>query len=357
MKVDKMLRLMRKMFVQRWMRWGGLGVVGMMVMIGVVWMGWYVGVDRDVGKDGGDLLGRGWSEKVRASAVGSTLGREQYAMERLYSLIPAYERVACGKGSMDERGRRREWLGNDLAANVGQLSKGMVVQVLLNVSSLKGIVVDVGAMDGRLVTFPAADVGREVYAIEPDPRSYESLSTAHRARSTSSRRRIHLFREAAGDSHHNGTLKLYKKVKEYTCLTCMSAKDNANVYEEPISIRTVDSHITQKVFFFKSDTQGYEKQVLAGSTKLFDWYGVSYVMVEFDPRLLGGEATSQAVFSFLSSRGYECFDLRWHVPHSTESPTRAPYFAKRLTNQTSTDFIHSLITAKAYTDLVCFKCT
>jgi len=274
----------------------------------------------------------------------STMSPEQYAIERLHSLLPTFEERMCSSVTASNT---RQWIANDLAINLGGVSKHKLVEVLLRTSRVNGIVVDVGAKNGGVAAVPAADHGREVWALEPDSRSFEKLQ----ANIQNKGRKVNALQIAAGDKNAPRNLRMFTNA-DFSCFTCTDP-NSKDMKEIEVDVKTLDTVISRRVFLLKSDTQGFEIEVMNGATTLFDKMGVSYVLVEFDPLLLGGKERALSLVSFFLSRKYECFDLRWRKKFAGGKN----HYGVRLNASNGPPFVEALLAESAYTDLLCFKCT
>lgn len=162
---------------------------------------------------------------------------------------------------------------------------------------------------------------------------------------------LHLVRNAAGDAERIAPMSFHKDRDDYSCFRCLDTS-RQDVYVENVSVVMMDNLVKEPVHIFKSDTQGYELQVLKGSAQVFDDHGVRFAIIEFDPKLLAafGSATGREVIDFFLNRDYRCFDLLW------KGISGSAHFHEPLFEHNADDFINELRGPKAYTDIFCMRC-
>lgn len=81
-----------------------------------------------------------------------------------------------------------------------------------------------------------------------------------------------------------------------------------------VRIRSIDETLDEsEILLLKSDTQGFEKEVLVGSTSLFSESKIRFLVMEISYSLLRLHGTSEIeIFNLLYGWGYVCTYLAWH---------------------------------------------
>lgn len=152
-----------------------------------------------------------------------------------------------------------------------------------NLKNKKGIVVDVGAADGKISTmFMNYFSCSSIYSFEPVKTTFEELTSA-----VSGRKQIHIFN--MGLAAQKGELVLNKSNRitssslfpiEKNIKDSYFSKNISKVGEEKIMLSTLDSEIPkeQPVHLIKLDVQGYELEVLKGGVNTLS--RTSIVLIE-----------------------------------------------------------------------------
>lgn len=285
-----------------------------------------------------------------------------------------------------------------------------------------GGVVDVGANRGYLVTKLALQNNvKWILSIEPDKRNFKPLSKLQTVRN--SHTNFVAVHGAASD--HQGRLKMlfHKKRTDFTCASCLKENQD-NVYTRFVDSWTLDGLILENqaittarahrdyrrgeksllrerktvdhgqtlsvmdsIVLLKTDTQGHEREVLFGASRLFKEGRVMNLIVEFDTKLLRTRKNARSLIQFILAAGLQCTHLRFSgKTKSRSSPRKAPFessadslrtverldkdgdvnlnpvvrnsqwpFARALSQANVDEFIDFVRETGKYTDLFCSK--
>mmetsp|Transcript_30372 Transcript_30372/g.116447 ORF Transcript_30372/g.116447 Transcript_30372/m.116447 type:complete len:337 (-) Transcript_30372:2886-3896(-) len=256
-------------------------------------------------------------------------------------------------------------VSSDVHAEVQRALKGLkkpeLVKALLAVQ-YPGVVVDVGASAGELLTFPALDARRVVYSVEPDKRTVSKiLEKAHQRGIMDSRLKV--VAEAAGIKERYMNMQFHKTTSQLSCVHCTS-ENSTEIYHELVEMLPIDRLVHEPVFLYKISARGYEGDILGGSRELFDDFGVRYVVLTFSPKLMENYGNfegieldwvdynkPEVVLAFLLDRNYHCFDMTW-----TGSKPGSTQFSEPISRTTMSRFTSSVLSAAAEVELFCMKC-
>ena len=177
------------------------------------------------------------------------------------------------------------------------------------------VVFDVGANTGQSVRrFRRVLPGCELYAFEPAPDTFRELETNTRGMSE-----VHLVN--AGMGSNSGTQLLIEN--EQTVMTSFLQPDTAAwgtvVRETPVEVTTLDEFCADRsvdhIDLLKTDTQGFDLEVLKGGANLFkeDRIRLIYMEVNFSG-LYVGQARFDDEYRFLVDHGFGLvgfYDFIW----------------------------------------------
>jgi FkbM family methyltransferase len=161
---------------------------------------------------------------------------------------------------------------------------------------MRALVVDVGLDKGDEFFF-AIRQGFEVVGFEPNPVSFNNLKTLCQNGTEFKHRCVviddvdkvelplqrqvgvsYLLHAGAGSERANLELSLEGPGGSFAKLD-----GNQKAEKATVPVVRVDDIISDDVFLFKIDTQGYDYNVLLGSSKLFQNFAVRQVVTEFEP--------------------------------------------------------------------------
>jgi FkbM family methyltransferase len=178
------------------------------------------------------------------------------------------------------------------------------------------VVFDVGANDGETVTeflrtFPKA----RVVAFEPHTACCEILARKFRDQST-----VSIENVALGATHGTSELNLFSGNRMNSLLRFDDTPGNVmtNSFTSTgtveVRVETLDAycaeHGVEQIDILKTDTQGFDLQVLKGAAKLLAAHRITTVQLEvnFVP-MYAGQARFDELHEFLTSFGYRLVDF------------------------------------------------
>lgn len=168
--------------------------------------------------------------------------------------------------------------------------------------------VDVGANIGYFALHAARLVGPRgrVLAVEPDPRSFARLSSNIALNEASNITPVNL-----AASWENGTAELRLASQLGWTTLVPNSPAMQEVETVPILTARIDSVIgSQSVRLLKVDVEGWEHEVLKGSTRLLE-RGKTFVLFEMLPDVLRQRhQPPNAVIDLLRDFGYQFFAIR-----------------------------------------------
>lgn len=183
------------------------------------------------------------------------------------------------------------------------------------------LVFDIGANIGHTTTlfskrFPDA----QIYAFEPVSNSFSKLKE-----NTIQNKNIHCFHQGFGSQKMDKLIYLQK------CSTCNSLleefnnKNSNHIGEETIKIDTIDDfaglHGINSIDLLKTDTEGFELEVLKGADKLLLQNKVMFIYVE-----AGFSSTNdrhiplEVLKDYLKKRGFSLFGIYEQTHEWTGEP-------------------------------------
>ena len=228
-----------------------------------------------------------------------------------------------------------------------------IVRGIVEGSTYTGAIVDVGANKGWPVTHVALKTGgRSVYSIEPDERNFDVLKSKYFAPNARHDKYKYIpILGAAGKEEGMAKMMFHKDRDDFTCMNCLDLKKE-KVYEKEVKIHAMQNVVDEKeITLFKTDTQGFELNVLQGSKVLLDQKKIRYLLVEFDPKLLRTRENAIELLTFIENQGFKCAHLKTMTFEKGFTPTP---FGRKVEKATFNAFIDHLEASKLYTDLFCF---
>ncbi len=171
--------------------------------------------------------------------------------------------------------------------------------------------VDIGSNIGLFSVLASPLVGKKgtIYAFEPTPKTFTRLMENIKLNSLTN-----LFPENIGLSDTSGSMSFYTSNNEYDAWNSMvrlsqledSSKININVSALD---EYVESKDIQKINLIKLDVEGWEYNVLRGSSNVLSWKDAPVLMVEFNENnaFTAGYYCGQ-VYEYVESFGY-----KWYI--------------------------------------------
>lgn len=241
----------------------------------------------------------------------------------------------------------------DAAAVALRLAKGV-----------PNVVLDVGANQGHPVTLFALKHGtRVVVSVEPDPRNIEALRrrAAGLVRSGGQGSRFVAVHGAAGDEAGVKNMMFHRTRNDFSCFTCLD-KRKEEIFSKAVRVDTVDRILghagvgeKEEVSLLKTDTQGFERQVLDGAKGVFGRGKVAAVIVEFDPKLLGRKENAVGVLERLVSHGMQCVHLAFSGRKDKKTDENPTFEDLPITTGNKERFYDFVIAQGGWTDLFCLR--
>ena len=173
--------------------------------------------------------------------------------------------------------------------------------------------VDVGTNRGQAL-FPVlkSTSNLNVIAFEPNKEMCEFV----RAKSEKEYpNRVRIYCNGVGASEQKLEFsKVEQKTASYHFVDESRLERSKKANVEIVEIVSIDSKVkTQDILLLKSDTQGFEKQVLMGATDSLRNGRVKYLIVEISYFLLRQHNTNeQEILDLIYGWGYACSYLAWH---------------------------------------------
>lgn len=175
---------------------------------------------------------------------------------------------------------------------------------------------DVGANDGEtLQDFLHAFPDAQVTAFEPHTECCDILSRKFQGQS-----RVRVHNVALGAHRGTSSLNLFSGNRMNSLLRFDDAPDNMmsgsflRTGAVDVRVETLDDYCDSQgiaaIDILKTDTQGYDLQVLKGATRLIESRRIKTILLEvnFVP-MYQGQATFPQLHEFLTSRGYRLVDF------------------------------------------------
>lgn len=204
-----------------------------------------------------------------------------------------------------------------------------------------GLVVDVGALDGRdAVDFARA--GHRVWSFEAMPNKLDSIRNRLQTTQTSHRVTLH----AVALSNYTGTGHFVAHANWAGDDSFADAKNTSGQEVIDVPTRTLDSFVNAdtQIALTKIDAQGYDFRVLRGATALLASRRIARVVFEFTPAMMpGGAAEAEEHLRWMLDMGYACAPCnavwsRVHVggssaPRSIAAYVQGYWFTERRTQR------------------------
>jgi FkbM family methyltransferase len=201
-------------------------------------------------------------------------------------------------------------VGLDLVRKpVGEATVGtnLVNDVKQLFSARPPIIFDVGANIGQTVKLYKKSLpDSEIHSFEPSPATFQEL--VHNV-TLANYQNTHLNNMAVGSSI--GTNKFlennYNNMSSF--LEIGTAGWGEIVKETEVKTTTVDQYCREKnipyISLLKSDTQGYELEVLKGCSEMFQNHQIEMILIEMNfSELYKGQPTFDELYRFLIDRGF-----------------------------------------------------
>lgn len=175
----------------------------------------------------------------------------------------------------------------------------------------ESVVFDVGANMG-VVCHWFAERCNHVHAFEPHPANVSTIQSQMKLRNSQN---ITLHRFALGKEETQMELH----VKDFHGHHSLGDVDNSPTVDKLlVDVRTMDAVFEElkieRIHFLKIDVEGFESDVLSGSSSLLKNKKVDYILFELQETLLNSiQRTSQEVFQILFESGYQIIDLNGKV--------------------------------------------
>lgn len=222
------------------------------------------------------------------------------------------------------------------------------------------VVVDIGANRGHPVTLGALKAGAAVVlSVEPDSRNFVDLEKrAHRLASHGTR--FVGVRGAAGDQDKTKEMLFHSGRDDFSCFHCLD-KRKKEVFSQQVRVRTLDTLLSdaqigdsEEITLLKTDTQGFELEVLRGARGAFTRGVVASILVEFDPKLLHTKDNAVQVVQMLSGYGMSCMHLAFSG-RKLKRPTTALFADLPISSQNAEAFYNFVVRTGGWTDLFCIR--
>ena len=167
---------------------------------------------------------------------------------------------------------------------------------------------DVGTNKGQAL-FPILNATQNVNVIAFEP-NQEMCEFVRRKANTEYPGRIRIHCKGVGSSRGQQTFsKEASSSASYRMVDSNKSKNTVTVEIETVDSVTDGAHI----LLLKSDTQGFEKEVLLGSKNTFLANKITFIIVEISYSLLRLQKTNETeILDLIYSWGYSCSFLAWH---------------------------------------------
>jgi len=191
----------------------------------------------------------------------------------------------------------------------------------------KSIVFDVGANMG-VVCHWFAERCHQVHAFEPHPVNISTIQSQMELRNNPN---ITLHRYALGKEETQ--MELY--VKSFHGHHSLGDVDNSPTVDKIlVDVRTMDAVFEElkleRIHFLKIDVEGFESDVLSGSSSILKKKKIDYILFELQETILKSiQRTSEEVFQILFDSGYQIIDLNGKIMEqdSTQPIPNGDYLA------------------------------
>lgn len=321
---------------------------------------------------------------VRITVLTIALSAALVTLSRVYSVaqptirtaVPdnhkkALVRAASALRAAKLRDALRAWNSGPLPAEVGVLAAecppaDAAGAALRQTDGPPDVVIDVGANQGHPVTLGALQRrARLVLSVEPDPRNFGRLT--HRANSViktqpgrTRRSRFVGVDGAAGAETAVKRMLFHKTRNDFSCFTCLDVR-KAEIFAKDVKVTTVDKLLARagvasdaEIALLKTDTQGFELEVLTGAAGAFANRQIAAVLVEFDPKLLRTREIGLGVLDKLVGYGMQCVHLAFSGRKSAvEEKPRFPELPISAENRGR--FYDFVVAQGGWTDVFCLR--
>lgn len=223
-------------------------------------------------------------------------------------------------------------------------------------SDTPNIVVDIGANGGHPVTVSALRANaRVVLSVDPDSRNIPRLEQ-RRASSDPSLTKYIVVHGAAGAKLETMAMRFHKNRNDFGGFTSLNPRQN-DVYTQEVQVKPVDDLLDElpargAVTLLKTDTQGYETQVLMGAARAFNENRVQALLAEFDPKLLRDRANGVKLLRTVLGYGMKCVHLAFSG--RTNKEPSVPRFPQLPLSDSSVEAFYDFVVENTgWTDLFC----
>jgi FkbM family methyltransferase len=182
------------------------------------------------------------------------------------------------------------------------------IQRLIGSSTRSPIIFDVGAnvgqtVDTLLALFPTANI----HAFEPGRAAFESLTATH-----SELRNVHLNNFALGSV--SGTQPFFaNSVSTMSSFLPLGPDGCGEITDRPeVNVSTIDAycseHGIQTIDVLKSDTQGFELEVLKGSQRMLNERRIRLIYLEINfSKMYENLPRMDKIYGFLIDHGFDLY--------------------------------------------------
>ncbi|MDX1653031.1 MAG: FkbM family methyltransferase [Brumimicrobium sp.] len=188
-------------------------------------------------------------------------------------------------------------------------------------------VIDIGANVGDVTLHAAQIVGKngEIHAFEPDPTNYKRL-TANLNLNTFN----NIRKNQVGLGHETGTFKIANIDSGNQGMNRIIQGKPTNLNTHEINVITLDSYALEnrleKIDLIKIDVEGFEYNVLKGSTAVINNFHPTFFIELDDDNLLEQGSSARKLIQFLVEKNYRIFHAENHKEVSVETDFQHCHF-------------------------------
>jgi FkbM family methyltransferase len=184
---------------------------------------------------------------------------------------------------------------------------------------------DIGAnvgqtVDALLALFPSANI----HAFEPGRAAFKSLTATH-----SGLRNVHLNNFGLGSASGMGTFFTNSK-SDMSSFLPLGPDGWGEITDRPeVNISTVDAYCSengiQSLDLLKSDTQGFELEILKGSKRMLNEGRIRLIYLEITfSKMYENLPRMDKIYGFLADHGFDLYAFdQFHFQHDRASWTDA----------------------------------
>jgi FkbM family methyltransferase len=184
------------------------------------------------------------------------------------------------------------------------------MKIVRSILSNGGVMIDVGAQIGY-VTLEGATASPNVHVIAVEPES-KNIARLQRNVGLNNFTNVSIEQTALGSSE--GVLRLYLSNDE-NAGTHSALSENANVSDSYIEVpvQRMDDLVRRRaltaVDIIKIDVEGFEEEVLAGSTATIEQFAPTFLIELSDALQAARGSTTQRIKHWMHERGYGAFTI------------------------------------------------